>query len=163
MSTRRATRQRLQATSPFFLPLTAQRIASFLLAADSVHLALTSRAAKLALVHGAPAIVAVSLSDQAFGALRGELRLAVAPPAVAPVAFQGVTASAVGVGDGGGGASPPPTASAAAAAAHYAAYATATAGGLAPPLATFPPPDDYGGTGVAGYNGSGGGGGSIDG
>lgn len=42
------------------------------------------QAALLAIAHAAPAIVAVTLSDTTYGALRGELRLAIAPPSIPP-------------------------------------------------------------------------------
>ena len=48
------------------------------------------QAARLALAHRSPAIVAVPLSDSVSGVVRGELLLAVAPPAVAPPALLGI-------------------------------------------------------------------------
>ncbi len=47
------------------------------------------QAAQLALAHGAPAVVAVPLSDSATAAVRGELLVAVAPPIIAPPVLLG--------------------------------------------------------------------------
>lgn len=52
------------------------------------------QAARLALAHRSPAIVAVPLSDSVSGAVRGELLLAVAPPMVAPPALLGIGTAA---------------------------------------------------------------------
>ena len=83
---------------------TAQRALSLAVEVEPAHLAEAlvgevsarrlQQAARVAIHHAAPAIVAVTLSDMSSGAIRGELRVAISPPSVAPSSLRDPAAAA---------------------------------------------------------------------